>query len=343
MESTELLVLGGGPGGYAAAFYAADCGIETTLVDIEANPGGVCLYRGCIPSKALLHAAKVLTEAEEAKSIGIEFSEPVVDLDKLRGWKDSVVKKLTGGLGQLSKQRKISYIQGRGRFLNANTVEVESADGLKRTIAFENAILATGSRPMRLPFLPDSERVLDSTGALDIKVVPKRLLVIGGGYIGLEMATVYASLGSEITIVEMTPGLLQGCDRDLANVLARRVTKFSKSILLETKVVAVTQSETGLTVEFENKDGKTVEEFDTVLAAVGRRPNSENIGLENTKIKIDSRGFVEVDPQRRTAEPTIFAIGDIAGEPMLAHKASHEGKVAVDAIGGKKTVFEPAA
>ncbi|OIO09655.1 MAG: dihydrolipoyl dehydrogenase [Elusimicrobia bacterium CG1_02_63_36] len=343
MEKTELVVLGGGPGGYAAAFYAADCGIRTSLVDIEPNPGGVCLYRGCIPSKALLHAAALLTEAEEAKSIGIQFSEPVVDLDKLREWKESVVRKLTGGLGQLSKQRKINYVQGRGRFLDASTLEVESADGSKRTLAFDHAILATGSRPVRLPFLPDSERVLDSTGALELRVVPKRMLVIGGGYIGLEMATVYAALGSEITVVEMTPGLLPGCDRDLANVLARRVSKTAKAVLLETKVVSASPAATGIKVEFEGKEGKTSAEFDVVLAAVGRRPNSENIGLENTKIQIDKRGFVTVDSQRRTGEPTIFAIGDIAGEPMLAHKASHEGRVAVDAIVGKKTVFEPVA
>jgi dihydrolipoamide dehydrogenase len=343
MEKTELVVLGGGPGGYAAAFYAADCGIETTIVDIEPNPGGVCLYRGCIPSKALLHAAAILNEAEEAKAIGIQFSEPVVDLDKLRGWKESVVRKLTGGLGQLSKQRKINYVQGRGRFLDPGSLEVESADGSKRTLAFDKAILATGSRPVRLPFLPDSERVLDSTDALDLKVVPKRMLVIGGGYIGLEMATVYASLGAEITVVEMTPGILPGCDRDLANVLARRVSKMAKAVLLDTKVTAVNESPTGLQVEFEGKEGKATEEFDVVLAAVGRKPNSENIGLEKTKVRLDKRGFVEVDPQRRTGEPTIFAIGDVAGEPMLAHKASHEGRVAVDAIAGKKTAFEPQA
>ncbi|MFH1724446.1 MAG: dihydrolipoyl dehydrogenase [Elusimicrobiota bacterium] len=343
MEKTKLAVIGGGPGGYTAAFHAADLGIETALIDLEREPGGVCLHRGCIPSKALLHAAHLLRQSEDAEALGIHFPEPEVDLDKLRAWKDGVVAKLTGGLSRLSKQRGIRAIQGRAFFLDAHTLSIEKAGGGAEKLSFEHAILATGSRPVRLGLLPVSPRVLDSTGALALKRVPERLLVIGGGYIGLEIATVYAALGSEITVVEMMPGLLPGCDRDLAGVLARRMGKLCKAVHLETRVASAVESGGGLQVRFEGKDSPPEQSFDAVLAAVGREPGSSGLGLTNTKVEIGARGFVRTDAQRRTAEPSIFAIGDVAGEPMLAHKASHEGRVAAEAIAGKKTAFEPAA
>lgn len=343
MSSTKLLVIGGGPGGYAAAFYGADMGLETTLVDLDVNPGGVCLYRGCIPSKALLHAAKILSESKEAKNFGIEFSAPKIDINKLRDWKNKVVNQMTGGLSVLSKQRKITYIQGRATFLNSNSVEIAKADGTKQTLSFEKCIMATGSRPITLPFAPKSKRVMDSTSALELDNIPKNLLVVGGGYIGLELGTVYAELGSEVSVVEMTSGLLPGCDRDLANVLEKRAAKIFKNIMLETKVTKMDETSNGIKVSFENKDGKKEEEFEKVLVAIGRRPNSENLGLEKTKVKVSERGFIVTNPQRLTDDPSIYAIGDVAGEPMLAHKASHEGRVPVDAILGKKTIFEPKA
>ena len=341
---TQLLVIGAGPGGYAAAFYAADLGMQVTLVDTELNPGGVCLYRGCIPSKALLHAAKVVSESRDAKEFGITFGEPRIDLNKLRDWKNGVVTKLTGGLGQLTKQRKITFIQGKAAFVDSNTVRVEKTGGGKETVAFNNAILATGSRPVTLPDAPDSPLVLNSTTALDIQNIPSSLLVVGGGYIGLELGTVYAELGSEVSVVEMTPGLLPGADRDLVNVLEKRLKTILKSIMLGTKVAKIEAGSKNVKVTFETADGKTSQQtYDKILVSIGRRPNSGDLGLENTKVNVTPKGFVQVDLQRRTTDPAIFAIGDIAGEPMLAHKASHEGRVAVDAIAGKKTAFEPKA
>jgi dihydrolipoamide dehydrogenase len=342
-SSTKILVIGGGPGGYASAFYAADMGLETTLVDLSENPGGVCLYRGCIPSKALLHAAKVLSEAKEAKNFGIEFAAPKIDLNKLRDWKNKVVSQLTGGLGILSKQRKVTFIQGKAQFLNSNSVEITKVDGTKQTLTFEKAIIATGSRPIVLPFAPTSKRVLDSTGALELENVPKNLLVVGGGYIGLELGTVYSELGSEVSVVEMTSGLLPGCDRDLAAILEKRATKLFKNIMLETKVTKMEETSSGVKVSFENKDGKKEQEFEKVLVAIGRRPNSEGLGLEKTKVKVNEKGFIINNPQRLTDDPSIYVIGDVAGEPMLAHKAAHEGRVPIDAILGKKVAFEPKA
>jgi dihydrolipoamide dehydrogenase len=342
---TELAVIGAGPGGYAAAFLAADLGMKTTLIDPEANPGGVCLYRGCIPSKALLHAAKLLTDADEAKEMGIDFGEPEVDVEKLRGWKDDVVKKLTGGLGQLGKQRKVSYVRGRGSFVDGKTLEIEKEGGGKSRLSFEHAVLATGSEPASLPGLGNGgERILDSSTALELRDVPKSLLVVGGGYIGLELGTVYAALGSRVTVVEMMPGLLPGVDRDLVKVLQKRVEKRFESVLLETKVAELKESSRGVKVRFDGEGADGEERtFEKVLVSVGRRPRSANLGLENTSVELDDRGFVKVDAQRRTAEPTIFAIGDVAGEPMLAHKATHEGRLAVEAAGGKKVAFEPHA
>lgn len=341
---TQLLVIGAGPGGYAAAFYAADLGMGVTLIDPEINPGGVCLYRGCIPSKALLHAAKVVSESRDAKKFGITFNEPRIDVDKLRGWKNDIVAKLTNGLGLLTKQRKITFIQGKATFIDSNTVKIQKTDGSTQNLRFEHAILATGSRPVSLPGAPGSPLVLNSTTALEIQTIPSSLLVVGGGYIGLELGTVYAELGSEVSVVEMTPGLLPGADRDLVTVLEKRLKTIFKSIMLGTKVAKVEPTVKNVKVTFENPDGKTSQEtYDKILVAIGRKPNSSDLGLENTKIKITSKGFVQVDLQRRTTDPSIFAIGDIAGEPMLAHKASHEGRVAVDAIAGKKTAFEPKA
>ena len=345
IDSTQVVVIGGGPGGYAAAFMAADLGLQVAMVDLDVNPGGVCLYRGCIPSKALLHIAKLITESRHAAAWGIEFAEPKIDLDKLRGWKESVVEKLTGGLGQLAKQRKVKFIQGRAEFLDANTLKIQSKKNGDGRLRFEHAILATGSRPAPVPGLQlASDRVWDSTTALEIKSVPKNLLVIGGGYIGLELGTVYAALGTEVSVVEMTPGLLPGADRDLVSILAKRVEKIFKSVMLNSKVVEMKEDANGIRVRFEGEGVKEAEQvYENVLVSVGRKPNSEGIGLENTKVEIDARGFVKVDAQRRTAEPSIYAIGDIAGEPMLAHKATHEGRAAAEAIAGHKVAFEPNA
>ncbi len=344
MNQTQLVVIGGGPGGYAAAFLAADLGMQTTLVDMNPNPGGVCLYRGCIPSKALLHVAKLLDEAHEAANIGIKFAEPEIDFDRVREWKESVVNKMTGGLGQLVKARKINYIRGRARFTSATEVEIESESGPQK-LTFEHAILATGSRPVKIPtFDIGSERIMDSTTALELKDIPENLLVVGGGYIGLELSSVYAAMGSKVTVVEMLPGLLMQTDRDLVKILEGNLLPKLHKVLLETKVVSVEEVENGIKVRFEGANVAEPEQvFDKVLVSVGRTPNSQDIGLENTKIQPDKRGFVAVDAQRRTVEPTIYAIGDIAGDPMLAHKASHEGRIAVEAIAGHKVAYEPAA
>lgn len=344
MTQTQLVVVGGGPGGYAAAFYAADLGLSTTLIDTEPNPGGVCVYRGCIPSKALLHVAKLIDESRHAKAWGVEFAEPRIDLDKLRDFKNNVVKRLTSGTGQLGKARKVNYIQGFAEMLDARSLKVKKADGTEETIGFEHAILALGSTPAIPPMLKvDDPRVMDSTGALDLPDIPKSLLVVGGGYIGLELGSVYATLGSAVTVVEMMPGLLPGADRDLVDVLSKRIHGLMKSVLLNTRVVKVTPEKAGIRVTFEG-DGAGEQVFDRVLVSVGRRPNGRSMpGLDKTRVKVNDRGFIEVDEQLRTAEPSIFAIGDVVGEPMLAHKASHEGRVAVEVIAGENVAFEPKA
>ncbi len=343
-NSTDLVVLGGGPGGYAAAFYAADLGMNVTLVDAEINPGGVCLYRGCIPSKALLHVAKLINEARHAAAWGVSFGEPKIDIDRLRKFKDDVVGKLTGGLGQLSTVRKITYLRGWAAFRDSTTLDVALVDGGTTEVKFRNAIIATGSRPATIPGLPEgSPRVMDSTAALELADVPPKLLVIGGGYIGLEMATVYAALGSKVTVVEMTAGLLPGADRDMVNHLKKRLETQFEAILLSTKVQEVKEQKNGLKVTLQNAEGEQTMIFDKALVSVGRKPNTQGFGLEHTRVAVSERGFIVVDPQRRTAEEHIFAIGDITGDPMLAHKASHEARVAVDAIAGRKTVFEPMA
>ena len=342
-DRTQLVVIGGGPGGYTAAFYAADLGMQVTLVDPAVNPGGVCLYRGCIPSKALLHVAEVLNEAKHAEAWGISFGAPKVDIDRLREFKTKVVNQLTGGLGQLSKQRKVTYVRGMAAFTDARSVQITREDGSESPLSFEQAIIATGSQPSQVPGLSiDSPRVMDSTGALDLPDIPNSLLVIGGGYIGLELGSVYAALGTRVTVVEMTDGLLPGADRDLVNILAKRIESICEAVLLNTKVVSMKEQKDGVVVTFESAAGRRDQEFDRVLVAVGRRP-SPVPGVEKTGVVVNARGFVEVNEQRRTAEPSIYAIGDVAGEPMLAHKAFHEARVAVEAIAGHKVAYEPLA
>jgi dihydrolipoamide dehydrogenase len=347
-QTTQIAVLGAGPGGYAAAFYAADLGMQVTLIDEEKNPGGVCLYRGCIPSKALLHVAKVVDEASHASKWGITYGAPAIDVDKLRAYKQGVVDKLTAGVGSVAKLRKVNFVQGRATITGAKSLTVKTAAG-DTDINFDHLILATGSHPTKIPSLAlDSPRMMDSTSGLELPDVPKSLLVVGGGYIGLELGTVYATLGSKVSVVEMTGGLLPGADRDLVQPLEKRLKSLFAAIMVNTKVVKVAEekgdaAKDGIRVTFEGEVAEKEQVFDRVLVAIGRRPNSKVPGLDKTRVKVDPKGFIETDPQRRTAEPSIFAIGDVAGEPMLAHKASHEARVAVEAIAGHKAVFEPQA
>ena len=344
-SNLRIAVVGGGPGGYAAAFLAADLGMKVTLIDPEVNPGGVCLYRGCIPSKALLHVAKLIEESRQAKNWGIEFADPKIDLARLRSWKESVVKKLTGGLGQLSKQRSVKYVQGRASFENSNTLRVAKGNGGEESLSFDRIIIATGSRPAVVPSLKiDSPRMMDYTGAHDLQDIPKSLLVVGGGYIGLELGSVYAALGTRVTVVEMLSGLLPGADRDLVLPLHKRLEKAFESILLNTTVKSLKEEKNGIRATFEGKDVKEKEKvFDRVLVSVGRKPNSEISGLDKTRVQVNQRGFIQVNNQLQTDDPSIFAIGDVVGEPMLAHKASHEGRTAVEVIAGHKYTFEPNA
>jgi len=341
----KVAVIGGGPGGYAAAFLAADLGMQVTLIDREKNPGGVCLYRGCIPSKALLHVAALINESKHAANWGIEFGTPKIDVARLKSFKDGVVTKMTGGLGMIAKQRKVTYIQGTASFVNSTTVNVEKTGGGTEKLTFDKIILATGSEPARPgPLATSSPRIWDSTGALELAEVPKTLLVVGGGYIGLELGTVYATLGTKVTVVEMMPGLLPGADRDLVVPLQKRLTGLFSEILLETSVTAVKDEANSVKVTFKTKDGKSEDRsFDRVLVSVGRRPNSKIPGLENTKVKVNQKGFIEINKQLQTADPNIYAIGDVAGDPMLAHKAAHEGRTAVEHIAGHKVEFAPYA
>ena len=343
--SLNIAVIGAGPGGYAAAFLAADLGMTVTLIDPEPNPGGVCLYRGCIPSKALLHVAKLIEESEQAKNWGIDFTAPKIDLPRLRSWKEGVVKKLTGGLGILSKQRKVTYIQGRAAFENSTALQIAKADGSTQSLAFDRIILATGSRPAIVPTLKlDTPRIMDSTGALNLEDIPNTLLVVGGGYIGLELGSVYAALGTRVTVVEMLPGLLPGADRDLVLPLHKRLEKLFEGILLNTTVASVKDEGNGIRVTLKAQDGNAQEKvFDRVLVSVGRKPNSEIPGLEKTRVQLGPRGFIQVNKQLQTDDPAIYAIGDVVGEPMLAHKAMHEGRTAAEAIAGHKVAFEPNA
>jgi dihydrolipoamide dehydrogenase len=319
--------------------------MQVTLIDLEPNPGGVCLYRGCIPSKALLHIARVLTDAREAVDWGIEFGKPKIHLNRVRTWKESLVQKMTEGLGELCKHRNINFIQGRATFLDAKTLRIQTDLGEDSTLSFDHTILATGSQPATVSNLSlQGPRILDSTSALELDEIPKNMLVVGGGYIGLELGSVYAALGTDVSVVEMLPGLLTGVDRDLVNIISKRLEKLLKSITTNTKVAHMEETTEGIRVRLE---GEKIEEseqvFEKILISVGRKPNTSGLGLENTKVEIDRKGFVVVDAQRRTKEPTIYAIGDVAGEPMLAHKASHEGFIAAEAIAGHKVAFEPRA
>ncbi len=339
-DAYDVVVLGAGPGGYTAAFRAADLGLKVAMVDSRGTLGGVCLNVGCIPSKALLHAAKVLDEAHEVESAGISFGKPKVDLDKLRGWKEGVVKRLTTGLTGLAKQRKVTTITGYGRFTSPNTLEVDGEGG-KQTVTFRHAIIAAGSEPVTLPFIPhDDPRVIDSTGALALKAIPKRLLVLGGGIIGLEMATVYHALGAKVTIAEFMDQIIPGADKDIVTPLFKRIEKRYEKILLKTKVTAVEAKKDALHVTYEGPDGAKTEAFDTLLVAVGRKPNGKMIAADMAGVAVADNGFISVDKQMRTNVPHIFAIGDIVGQPMLAHKATHEGKVAAEVIAGQKSVFD---
>jgi dihydrolipoamide dehydrogenase len=339
----DVAVIGAGPGGYAAAFQAADLGLRTVLIDQEPQVGGVCLLRGCIPSKALLHAARLITDAEDAEGWGIRFDKPSLDLDALRRRKQTIIGKLTKGIQTLAGARKVEVIQARARFKNATTLMLSgpSDSTEQREISFAHAILATGSRPSIPGSLTlDDPRVMDSTGALDLPDIPGRLLVVGGGYIGLELGTVYQALGSEVTVVEALPRLLNGADPDLVRPLQQRLQRRFKAIRLGTSVEKLDARKDGIAATCAGPDGQTTDVFDRVLVAVGRRPNSEQLGLEQTKVAVSKQGFVQVDRHMRTAEPTVFAIGDVVGEPMLAHKASHEGLVAARVIAGQAAAFD---
>jgi dihydrolipoamide dehydrogenase len=342
--NTQVVVLGSGPGGYTAAFRAADLGLNVVLIERYPTLGGVCLNVGCIPSKALLHTAKVITETEETANHGVTFSAPNIDLDALRNWKSNdVVAKLTGGLAQMAKQRGVTVVVGVGAFTSANQISVTDNDGKITTIGFENAIIAAGSHATKFPNAPDDERIMDSTGALALADIPKRMLVIGGGIIGLEMGTVYDALGTKVSVVEFMDGLVQGCDRDLVRPLQKRMEKRFEAIMLSTKVSKIEAKQDGIHVSFDGEDApKENQVYDRVLVSIGRRPNGKNIGAELAGVAVDERGFIAVDKQMRTNVAHIFAIGDIVGQPMLAHKATHEGKVAAEVIAGHKVQFQAA-
>ncbi len=349
-QHAPLVVLGSGPGGYTAAFRAADLGVEVILIEKYSNIGGVCLNVGCIPSKALLHTAQVINEAEEADHLGVSFNKPKIDIDKVRDYKSGIVSKLTSGLTQLAKQRKVTIVHGYGRFTSANSIEVESEDGSKTTIGFDNCIIAAGSRVTKLPFIPwEDPRVMDSTDALELEEVPKRMLVVGGGIIGLEMATVYDALGTDITVVELGTGLMPGADRDIVRPLERRIKKKYENIFLNTKVSEIKPTKKGLECTFEGdtvgtkKGAPETDTFDRVLVSIGRSPNGKLIDAEKADVAVNEWGFIEVDKQQRTNIDHIYAIGDVVGQPMLAHKATHEGKTAAENVAGHKAFFDARA
>jgi dihydrolipoamide dehydrogenase len=337
---TQLVVLGAGPGGYSAAFRAADLGVDTVIIDAREALGGVCLNVGCIPSKALLHVAKVIQEAKQLSAHGVTFGEPTFDLDKIRGWKDSVVEQLTKGLSGMAKMRKVKHVQGYGKFTGPNTIEVEGKDGIT-TITFDNAIIAAGSEPVSLPFVPKDERVIDSTGALEMRDIPSKMLVLGGGIIGLEMGTVYHALGSKIDVVEFLDQLMPAADKDIVKMYMKTI-KNKFNTMLETKVTGIEAKDDGLYVTFEGKQAPAEPvRYDRVLVAVGRKPNGSLVAAQKAGVTVTERGFIEVDKQMRTNVSNIFAIGDLVGQPMLAHKASHEGHVAAEVVAGKKHYFDP--
>lgn len=344
-EKHKLVIIGAGPGGYRAAFMSADLGLEVTLIDPELNPGGVCLYRGCIPTKALLHLVKIKADAEEAGDMGIHFETVRIDIKKVRDWKNKVVKKLTGGLGQLVKARKINYIRGTAKFISEDTIEVQNHDSDKKLIQFENAIISTGASPLALPDIKtDDPRIMNATKSLELKEIPDRLLVIGGGYIGLEMASIYHAFGSRIWLAERTENLMPGSDSDLIREYRKANPNTFEDLYFETKVKQITPKKEVIEVEMENKEGKTkVELFDKVLISIGQKPNSQNIGLENTKAKTSEKGYISVNEKQQTNQKNIYAIGDVAGPPLLAHKASYEGKVVAEVIAGKNGVNDAKA
>lgn len=343
-QPLKVVVLGGGPGGYPAAFEAADHGMEVTLVDEEVKPGGVCLHRGCIPSKALLHVAKLIHEAQEAAEWGLSFGEPKIDLDKLRNFKSGVVNKLTGGIEQLGKMRGVTMLRGRGTFIDSNTLSVDLHEGETKELKFDKAIIATGSSPaMPKVFDIGDDRVMDSTGALNLPDIPQTLLVVGGGYIGLEMGSVYAALGSKVTVVEMLSGLLPGADRDLVKPLHDRLKKQFEAIYLKTKIESLEATDKGIVARMSGEEAPSEQTFDRVLIAIGRRPNTKGFGLENTRAELDDKGFIKVNRKCQTTDPNLLAIGDVAGEPMLAHKATREGRVAVEALAGEPAEFDNVA
>jgi len=339
----HVAVIGAGPGGYAAAFTAADAGYDVTLIGTDPNPGGVCLHVGCIPSKALLHVAKLLHESKAASEWGIEFGEPQLDLDKLRGWKNQVVGKLTGGLGQLAKARKVKYLRGLATFVDERNLTVDLIDGGAEQVGFDKCIIAAGSRPIMPGIFPKSPRIMDSTAALELADVPEKLLVVGGGYIGLELGTVYHALGSQVTVVEALGSIASGADQDLVEVLSKRLYADLHEILVNTKVIEMEAGEDDVKVTLAGLDLNEERTYDKVLVSVGRRPNSDRLAIENSGVQLDPHGFIPVDDQRRTGVPHIFAIGDIAGQPMLAHKATYEAKIAVEAMAGHPAAYEPAA
>ena len=340
----DVAVLGSGPGGYTAAFRAADLGKSVILIERYSTIGGVCLNVGCIPSKALLHTAKVITDAEDTGSHGVTFTKPEIDIEKLRDWKSNkVVKKLTMGLTQMAKQRGVQVIEGQGQFVSANQISVTAKDGLQTIVGFQSAIIAAGSQPTKIPGTPVDDRIMDSTGALELKDIPKKLLIIGGGIIGLEMGTVYDALGSKVSLVELTDGLIQGCDRDMVRPLHKRMAKRFENIWLATKVSKMEAKKEGILVYFEGADAPKEALFDRVLVAVGRKPNGLNVGADKAGVAVDSQGFIATDKQMRTNINHIYAIGDIIGQPMLAHKATHEGKIAAEVIAGEKVEFQAMA
>ena len=337
----DLVILGSGPGGYTAAFRAADLGQSVILIERYSTIGGVCLNVGCIPSKALLHTAKVITDAEDTGSHGVTFTKPKIDLEKLRDWKSNrVVKKLTMGLSQMAKQRGVQVIEGYGEFSSSNQISVKLADGSQKTIGFKSAVIAAGSQSTKIPGMPEDNRIMDSTGALELKDIPKKLLVIGGGIIGLEMGTVYDAMGSDVSVVELTDGLIQGCDRDIVRPLHKRMEKRFENIWLGTKVTKLEVKKEGILVHFEGENAPKELLFDRVLVAVGRKPNGNNIGAEKAGVAVDERGFIATNKQMKTNVDHIYAIGDIIGQPMLAHKATHEGKIAAEVIAGEKVEFQ---
>ena len=340
-QHAEIVVIGAGPGGYPAAFAAADHGKKVVLVNEELNPGGVCLQRGCIPSKALLHVAKLIHEAADAAEHGLVFGKPKIELDKLRAFKNGVISQLTGGINSLVKARGVTMVNARGTFANSNTLNLTKADGSVEQLTFDKAIVATGSQPAMPPiFAIGDSRVMDSTGALALEDIPKKLLVIGGGYIGLEMSCVYAALGSEVTVVEALPVILAAADRDLVRPLQKRLEGQFKAIHVNTKVLSLTATKAGIVADLQGEGVEPKQTFDRVLVSVGRRPNSKNLGLENTKVQIDEKGFIKIDRCCRTSDPNILAIGDVAGEPMLAHKATREAKVCIEALVGEPSEFD---